>query len=149
VTNTLRLLKLPEEVLTWLREGRLSAGHARALLAMDLPEQMIMLAEQLMEEGWSVRRLEAYIKEYAQARDNQGSEEEGQPATEPLPPRQRKLPKLFRKASGELQEFLGTRVTVRQAPGRVGRISIEFESKKDLKRILERLAVPSLEELPE
>lgn len=145
VTNTLRLLKLPDLVLDWLRAGRLSAGHARALLGLDVPEQMIMLAEQVAEEAWSVRKLEAYIKEYAQARDNQGSEEEAAPPVEAAPPRQRKLPKLFRKASSDLQDFLGARVTVRQAPGRVGRISIEFENKKELRRILEKLSLSSPE----
>jgi ParB family chromosome partitioning protein len=127
VTNTLRLLKLPEELLGWLRGGRLSAGHARALLGLDLPEQMLMLAERVVEEGWSVRKLEAYVKEYARQRD-EGDE----------PPRQRPLPKLFRKAAASLQQVLGTRVAIRQVPGKKGRISIEFEHKKDLKRILSR-----------
>jgi ParB family chromosome partitioning protein len=128
VTNTLRLLKLPPQILEWLRAGRLSAGHSRALLALDLPEQMIMLAEQVLEEGWSVRRLEAYIKDYAAVRDQQ----EGQVPT----PSSRKLPKLFRKATHGLEELLSTRVSVRQSPGRPGKITIEFANKKDLRRIL-------------
>lgn len=127
VTNTLRLLKLPDELLGWLRAGRLSAGHARALLGLDLPEQMLMLAERVMEEGWSVRKLEAYVKEYSRRRDQDGD-----------PPRQRPLPKLFKKAATGLEELLGTKVAIRQVPGKKGRITIEFEHKKDLKRILER-----------
>lgn len=142
VTNTLRLLKLPEEVLDWLRAGRISAGHARALLALDLPEQMIMLAEQVMAEGWSVRRLEAYIQEYARARDENGEADPPEVAPPADPPRTRKLPKLFRRASQELESYLGTPVTVRQPPGKLGQIQIQFESKKDLRRILERLALP-------
>ncbi len=124
VTNMLRLLKLPQELLGWLRAGRLSAGHARALLSLDLPEQMIMLATRVLEEGWSVRKLEAYIKEYAKARDTKA------------PPRTRKLPKLFREATSGLQELLGTKVSVKQPPGKKGKITIEFEHKKDLKRLL-------------
>lgn len=125
VTNTLRLLKLPQELLGWLRAGRLTAGHARALLGLDLPEQMVMLATRVLDEGWSVRKLEAYIKDYAKARDNRDT------------PRTRsKQPRLYRSAGRSLGEFLGTKVAIRQNAAGKGKLTIDFDGKKDLKRIL-------------
>jgi len=137
VTNTLRLLRLPEELLGWLRAGRISAGHCRALLGLDLPEQMLMLAERVMDEGWSVRKLEAYVKEYAKRRDDDAR---------PVARTRSTQPKLFRKASASLGELLGTRVQVRQTAGKKGKITIDFENKKDLKRILARFQDLGLEE---
>lgn len=135
VTNTLRLLKLPSEVLEFLRQGRLSAGHARALLSLDLAEQMVMLAERVLEEGWSVRKLEAYIKEYGRRRDAE--------AKEPPPKRDTKL---FRRARNDLEDFFGSKVDVRQTEGRPGKITIQFETKKDLKRILQRISDVEIED---
>src|SRR5690606_33665512 len=56
IANTLRLLKLPEDVRQWVLEGKLTAGHARALLAMDDPSAA---AKRIMEQGLSVREAEA------------------------------------------------------------------------------------------
>lgn len=135
VTNMMRLLKLPQELLGWLRAGRLTAGHARALLGLDLPEQMIMLAGRVIEEGWSVRKLERYIKEYAKQRD--GSE---------VPRTRSKQPRLYRKASKSLGELLGTKVSCRQGADGKGKLTIAFEGKKDLKRILEQFQGLELED---
>ena len=57
IANTLRLLNLPEEVLEMLRDGRLSSGHARALVTVD-KERAIKLATLTVQQGWSVRQLE-------------------------------------------------------------------------------------------
>ena len=58
VANLLRLLTLPEPVLEMLRDGKLSAGHARALVAVEDPARCIALAEKAVREGWSVRQIE-------------------------------------------------------------------------------------------
>jgi len=58
VTNTLRLLDLPEEVLVLLAEGKISEGHARVLLRLEDPEQQVLWAKKVVEEGMSVRDLE-------------------------------------------------------------------------------------------
>ena len=63
VANTLRLLNLPEEVLELLRSGKLSAGHARALVAISDPERQIKLARMAYQLGWSVRQLEKVCSE--------------------------------------------------------------------------------------
>ena len=62
VTNMLRLLDLPEDVLELLRRGELTTGHARALLGLNNPEQMLPLAEKIIEKGLSVRDVEKTIR---------------------------------------------------------------------------------------
>lgn len=62
ITNNLRLLDLPEEVLELLREGDLSAGHARALLGLNHEEQMTPLAQKIVEKGLSVRDVERTVR---------------------------------------------------------------------------------------
>ena len=58
LANLLRLLNLPEKVIGWIRDGKLSAGHARALAAVEDPQRCEALARRAIEEGWSVRRTE-------------------------------------------------------------------------------------------
>ena len=62
VTNMLRLLELPDEVLEMLKNGELSAGHAKALLGLDDEEKLIALAARIVERGLSVREVEAAVK---------------------------------------------------------------------------------------
>ena len=64
VTNMLRLLDLPDEVLEMLKAGEISAGHARALLGLDNEDQMASLAAQIVEKDLSVRDTEAAVKRY-------------------------------------------------------------------------------------
>ena len=123
VANTIRLLQLPEAVREEMRSGRLSAGHARALLALDSPVEQTALARDAIKLGLSVRQLEARI-------------------------RARMQPPAPRKAAGrdihaadvekQLMRSLGTRVRL-HARGQKGRIVIEFYSGAELERLLERL----------
>lgn len=62
VTNILRLLDLPDEVLALLADGKLSMGHARALLALEMEEDMITLADRIIEKDYSVREVERTVK---------------------------------------------------------------------------------------
>src|SRR5215210_1066327 len=59
IANLLRLLKLPDEVKDLVQEGKLSEGHARALLAVESEPEMVRLAKEAVEQGWSVREVEA------------------------------------------------------------------------------------------
>ncbi len=61
VTNTLRLLRLPQDIRVWIAEGRLTAGHARALLALLTPEHQRQIAKRIIEENLSVRQVEALV----------------------------------------------------------------------------------------
>ena len=69
VTNMLRLLKLPNEVLEMLRDGELSEGHARALLGLNDEDRILPLAERIINEDLSVRSVEAAVKRINEAAD--------------------------------------------------------------------------------
>ena len=76
IANMLRLLDLPDEVLELLRQGNLSAGHARALLGLNNPDQMLPLAEKILEKDLSVRDAERTIRLMNYEPDAQDSEEQ-------------------------------------------------------------------------
>lgn len=119
VANTLRLLSLPDLVKQMIREGKLSEGHARALLAVDSEEQMLALAQKIVAESWSVRDAER---------------ETGRVRKRRLVPK-RKIPALT-EVETFLKQLLGT--AVRIYPGlKKGKIEIDYYSDDDLDRLLE------------
>jgi ParB family chromosome partitioning protein len=132
VSNLLRLLKLPDDVKQLIQEGKLSEGHARALLAMSDEVQQSKLAREAAEQGWSVREVEARVRD-------------GGPVRSPEPAPAAPSPRASQKASSgdsrrvedALRKRLGTdvRVTTRRR-GR-GFISISYYSNEDLARVLE------------
>jgi ParB family transcriptional regulator, chromosome partitioning protein len=137
VANLLRLLKLPEEVKNLVQERKLSEGHARALLLVSKESELIPLANQAVEHGWSVRDLEARAR---------GEVPASTPATagvtaHPARPASRTVQKMasadVRRVEDALRKRLGTdvRVTTRRR-GR-GFISISYYSNDDLARVLE------------
>jgi ParB family chromosome partitioning protein len=122
VANTLRLLQLPEEVRGEMRNGRLSAGHARALLALESSVEQIALARDTIRLGLSVRSLEARIRLRMQN-----------------PPRRRPPSDLHvADVENQLMKSLGTRVRILPR-GKKGRIVIEYYSSAELERLIERL----------
>ncbi len=125
VANALRLLRLPETVLALLHEGRLTVGHARALLALDDPAAVATLARAAAAQGWSVREIEDRVR--------------GGRAPERRPRLRRGVgvaPEV-RRIEDVLRRRLGTdvRVTLR-AKGK-GQIHVAFYSNDDLARVLE------------
>jgi ParB family transcriptional regulator, chromosome partitioning protein len=127
VANALRLLQLPASVRQLLREGVLSAGHARALLGLDNDRRMAELARQAVEEGWSVREIEAQVKRARQApRKAAGRDRQRDPGERAL--------------EDELQRVFGTEVRIRAGRGGKGRIEIPFHNLDDFDRIYELLA---------
>jgi len=120
ITNALRLLDLPEEVQAFLYEGRLSAGHARALLALTDDDLRIKLAERAVENNLSVRDVESM------ARLSSGGL---------LPRSPRPIsPKSFKTVARRLRKLLGTNVRVKQTKDK-RKIEIEFQDENDLARI--------------
>jgi ParB family chromosome partitioning protein len=115
IANLLRLLTLPEEVLSYLRDGRLSAGHARALVVLDQP---VPLARRIVAEGISVREVERLAKAPA-ARP-------GRP-----PPRPPAKDADTRALEGELSANLGLRVSIDHKDG-AGTVAIRFASLEEL-----------------
>ena len=124
VTNALRLLDLPEEVQGHVYEGRLSAGHARTILAVPDETMRIKLADKVIAEGLSVRETENLARLYAA----------GQVERSPRP----QTPKSFKIVARKLRRMLGTGVRVRQTQQK-GKIEIEFHGEEELERIFRLL----------
>ena len=123
VANALRLLKLPPEVAAMVDDGRLSEGHARALLGLTDRAQIARLAQVAVDQGWSVRDLEGKV------RGNRPASARKAPVREVAP--------AHRRVEDALRERLGTdvRVTARRR-GR-GMITVSYYSEDDLARVLE------------
>lgn len=122
ITNTLRLLDLPEEIKVLMAEGSLQAGHARALLGIKDAARQIATARRAVERGLTVRQIEELART---------DEAPPQPEREP---RRRRHPDL----EESLTDHLGTDVRIEAGRGK-GRIVITFGSRDDLHRIVELL----------
>jgi ParB family chromosome partitioning protein len=129
VANHIRLLRLPEEVRAELSTGRLTMGHARALLSLADEADQRRMARDVIARSLSVRETESLVKKIVE----QGSPREARPASEPKP-----TDVHTRAAEERLRFLLGTQVRiVRQ--GEHGRIEIDFVSEDELIRIFEQL----------
>ncbi|MFH1201470.1 MAG: ParB/RepB/Spo0J family partition protein [Candidatus Omnitrophota bacterium] len=123
VSNTLRLLKLSKKIQEYLRIGKISMGHARALLAIEDQQEQLRLCEAIISKGLSVREIENFARKLA-------------PIKRAAHPKKKDL---HTQAAGEeLQHILGTKVKIIQYKKR-GHIQIEFYSLEDLNRILDIL----------
>lgn len=122
IANYLRLLKLPTAVQEMLAEGRLTMGHARALLGLESPELQIKQASEVHRRGLSVRETESAVRRLAASRS-------GIDASTGL-----RSDANIRAAELKMKRWLGTQVRIRFGP-RGGRIEIGFGSATDLDRI--------------
>jgi ParB family chromosome partitioning protein len=127
IANTVRLLALPAAVQGLMAEGRLSAGHARALLALEDPEAQEALGLRVVAEGLSVRQVEDLVRAYS-------GHPVARPRSEPGPKDARLL-----QMEELLGDALGTRVRI-QKGRRKGKIVIEFGSGADLNRLVTSIA---------
>lgn len=128
VANTLRLLRLPNEIKQMIAVGDLTEGHARALLALEDPRGQIVLATRAAAEGWTVRRLEQEVKRPAHAE-----------VVEPPTPVANADPE-WQALETRIRNTLGTRVDLARGK-RGGRLVIHFYSDDDLTGIVRRLGV--------
>ena len=134
VTNSLRLLQLPEEVLSMLSEGALSAGHARCLITIEDRKALIELAEEIVRKGLSVRDAEKRAKALKEG-SRSGAQRKKQEKTG-----EDELSELFlQDLEKQLCEGLGTKVRIRSGAGEKGRIEIEYYSMDDLNRLSDLL----------
>ena len=123
VANAMRLLALPEEVLTLVASGELSAGHARTLLGLKSKEKMLPLAEKVIVSDLSVRQLEEEVK-----RANKPKKPEPEPVALPLVD-------YFRDMELRVQSHLGRQVKIEEK-GRKKTITLFYEDNEDLDDIL-------------
>ena len=128
VTNTLRLLKLPTPDLQMLGDGKITAGHARALLGLDEEKEMLRIAETTVAQELSVRQVEKMVK-YA----NQG--EKAKPKK-----RDKKRDKYYDEVEIALTNVLGRKVKIYLSPsGHKGTLEFEFFGKEDLTKLAKEL----------
>jgi ParB family chromosome partitioning protein len=118
IANCLRLLKLPEVIQDDLRAGRLTMGHARALLSLDSPADQLKLREQILAHSWSVRTTEAGVR--------------GNRISRRAPRRSAEL----RALEEALREALAARVRI-VGNERRGRIELAYTSQEELDRLVE------------
>ncbi|MEO7866450.1 MAG: ParB/RepB/Spo0J family partition protein [Candidatus Eisenbacteria bacterium] len=121
ISNAIRLLGLPPEVMDMVSRGTLSAGHGRALLSLEAPGDQLATARYIANKGFSVRRTEAFVKRRVRKHHSR--------------PRTEKLAGLGEWET-KLQQRFGTHVAI--SPGRKGgTVEFEFYSQEDLERLLE------------
>ncbi|MGF0018949.1 ParB/RepB/Spo0J family partition protein [Sporofaciens sp. SGI.106] len=126
VTNSMRLLKLNEKVQQMIVDDMISTGHARALLAIDDPEQQYQLANKIFDEKLSVRETEKLIKELKN----------------PKKPKPKKVVEnafIYEDIGNKMKQVLGTKVNVTSKGNGKGKIEIEYYSDEELERMFEMI----------
>lgn len=126
ITNTLRILNLPKSIIELLREGRISAGHARALLSFKNEEEMMKVVRLIISKGLSVRDVEKLAKSVSRSNKKEKKTE--------------KRGSFFDEVEIALKQNLGRRVKVNNTSGSKGSITVEFYNQEDLAEIARRLA---------
>lgn len=129
VTNSMRLLKLCDEVQQMIIDDMLSTGHARALISIEDPEQQYMLAQKIFDEKLNVRDVEKLVKNLNKAE---------KPKKEIL--EDKSLEIIYQDVEEKLKQSLGTKVEISSKGNGSGKIEIEFYNHDDLERIIELLS---------
>lgn len=124
VTNSVRLLKLSDEVQQMVIDEMISTGHARALLAVEDPEEQYSLAQRIFDEKLSVRDVEKLVKNISK------------PAKTKKPD-DRTMQMIYQDIEEKLKQRLSTKVTVTSKGDGVGKIEIEFYTNEDLDRLID------------
>ncbi len=127
ITNTMRLLLLPDDVIEMVEKGSLSQGHARALLGLDNKALISAIAQDIVSKGLSVRQVEKLVKDFSK-----------KPVTRTRTTRNK--PSYFSEVELALSEYLGNKVVVTPSKdGKGGTLSIEFYSLEELKDLANKL----------
>ncbi|HEX2723330.1 MAG TPA: ParB/RepB/Spo0J family partition protein [Gemmatimonadaceae bacterium] len=132
VANILRMLQLPTSVRALVQEGRLSAGQARPLLALEDGARITAFAKQAVENGWSARDVERRV------RDSIGGDGS---STKGRPPKLDHRPPEVRALEQRLRKHLQTDVSINLKSPRKGSIVIDFYSADDLDRLIDLLGL--------
>lgn len=126
VTNSMRLLKLDERVRQMVIDGMLSTGHARALLAVEDPDEQFRAASRVFNEKMNVREVEKLVKNIGKERPAKKTEDFQQSA-------------VFQDLEEKMKLALGTKVSINRKDQKRGRIEIEYYSIEDLERLMDIL----------
>ena len=129
ITNSLRLLKLDEDILEMLRDGRITQGHARALLVIDDRELRKKIADKCAAENLSVREIERLVKLDKLSKENKSRNES--PEAEEL----KRLKILYKDLEKKMKAKLGTKVNIVPKNKDKGKLEIEYYSQDELDRL--------------
>ena len=132
ITNSMRLLKLGEELQQYVISGELSTGHARALLALTGQEEQLELAKKIIAQALSVRETEALVKQM----------KEGKPEAKKKTTSESELKKYqlqYNSYAEKLSRELGVKVSVSLKENNSGKLEIEFYSADDFEKIYDKL----------
>lgn len=135
VANALRLLKLPSDVQSWVRDNRLSVGHAKVILGLSAPAEQKLAAEQVLKDGLNVRQTEELVTRLQQPTVEVSSHTRQSSGSAPVI-RDVHVANIETK----LREKLGTKVQLRYRAGK-GALDIRFYSDDELEGILEMLGI--------
>ena len=127
VTNSMRLLKLADEVQQMIIDEKITTGHARALITIEDTEKQIEIAKKVVDEKLSVRDIEKLVKDL------------NKPKKEKKESKQLKNDFIYQDIEEKLKQSLGTKVTVSAKEDGSGKIEIDFYSSEELDRILDLL----------
>ena len=125
ITNSMRLLKLDVRVQDMLADGKISSGHARALLGLEEGERQYQVAVKINEEKLSVRDVEKLVKMM------------NRPPKEKKPEKGPDIDLIYRQVEDKFKSIMGTKVVINQKDKNKGRIEIEYYSQEELERLIE------------
>lgn len=126
VTNSMRLLKLCDEVQQMVIDEMISTGHARAILSIEDPEQQYMIAQRIFDEKMSVRDVEKLVKNLNKPKAEKAKIEKN-----------KSLEYIYQSTAEKIKESLGTKVNISAKDNGSGKIEIEFFSHEDFDRLVE------------
>jgi len=123
ISNCIRLLKLPLEIQAMVSEGKLSSGHARAILSIE-PEYQVLFAQHIIQYHLTVRQAEEKAKIFIQQLEK--------------PKPQENNPEILKTLEKDLHKILGLKVKVKERGGK-GKITLEYSSPEELRHLQELL----------
>ena len=129
IANYLRLLKLPAPVQMGLQNKQIDMGHARALVTLGDPKLQVKIFEEILEQGYSVRKVEEIVKSLSEG-------EAVKSGGRKIAPKRAKLPEEFNMLKQQLSSFFSTKVQLTCSEKGKGKISIPFSNEEELERII-------------
>ena len=129
VTNSMRLLKLCDEVQQMIIDEMITTGHARALISVEDPEQQYILAQKIFDEKLSVRDVEKLVKDLGKTKKEKKAKE-----------KDKALEVIYQEIEQKLKDKVGTKVSITSKGDGAGKLEIEFYNHDDLERIIALLS---------
>ena len=135
VANSLRLLKLEENVQKMVIDGEISMGHARALLPLEDPDKQLLTAKEIVDKKLSVRETEKKVKEILSSRDETDTKKPETKQQEEDP----SIAIIYKQIEERLQQTLHTKVSIQKKRNGHGKLLIDFYNSDDLDKIIDKL----------